>query len=319
MTLDLIPTWFVRGFAIVMGLLWGSFLNVVIYRVPRGLSVVRPASRCPHCEKPIQAWRNIPVVSWLLLGGKSACCRAKISPRYPLVELMGGVLSFAIVEILVLPLGNQAAALHALAVYGSAFALSLGMVAAAFIDLEHMILPEPITIGGAILGVATCSLRELELSASLMGAVLGFLIVWFPFDFLYKRLRGKTGMAMGDALLVMLAGAWFGWQGVLFTLFAGAVQGTLAVLPFLIFRRKIEDPVEVQQERAAILAEIQALPEEEREQAMQEWRDADPIADEAGDGLQARIAFGPFLCLSIIEFLLFGRVIVDTFFLFGGA
>lgn len=319
MTLDLFPTWFIRGFAIVMGLLWGSFLNVVIYRVPRGMSVAHPASRCPHCEKPIRPWQNIPVVSWVLLGGKSACCKSRISVRYPLVEAIGGVLAFAVVEILVLTLPRQASALHALAVFASAFALCLGMVAAAFIDLEHMLLPEPITIGGAVLGLATCSLRNLGYVDSLVGAAFGFVVVWLPFDYLYRKLRGQTGMAMGDAFLVMLAGAWFGWRGVLFTLFAGAVQGTIAVIFTTLIKGKIEEPEEVKKEREAILAEIAELPEEEREQAMKEWKEADPIAEEAGEGLQARVAFGPFLCIAVIEFLLFGQTIIDTFFLLGGA
>ena len=278
MTLDLFPSWFIRGFAIVMGLLWGSFLNVVIYRVPRGMSVVHPASRCPHCEKPIRPWQNIPVVSWVLLGGKSACCKSRISVRYPLVEAIGGVLAFAVVEMLVLTMPRQASALHALAVFASAFALCLGMVAAAFIDLEHMILPEPITIGGAVLGLATCSLRNLEYVDSLIGAAFGFVVVWLPFDYLYRKLRGQTGMAMGDAFLVMLAGAWFGWRGVLFTLFAGAVQGTIAVLVTTLIKGKIEEPEEVKKERKAILAEIAELPEDEREQAMKEWKESDPIA-----------------------------------------
>ena len=96
MALTDFPIWFLRAFALAWGLIWGSFLNVVIYRVPREMSVVRPASHCPACGKPVRAWDNVPVFGYLLLGGRARCCKVKLSPRYPLVEAMGGVLSIAI-------------------------------------------------------------------------------------------------------------------------------------------------------------------------------------------------------------------------------
>src|SRR5579871_5674931 len=128
------PPWFLRAFGIAMGLLWGSFLNVVIYRVPRGMSVVRPPSHCPGCGKPIAPYDNIPIVSYLLLRGRARCCGARMSPRYPLVEAIGGALAWAIVErcVLVLPPGTSFA--RAAAVFAADFAVSLGLVAAAFID-----------------------------------------------------------------------------------------------------------------------------------------------------------------------------------------
>src|SRR3954463_14735855 len=101
MTIGDVQLWVLRGFAAAFGLIWGSFLNVVIYRVPRGMSVVRPASHCPACQKPIRAWDNVPVFGYLLLGGKARCCKAKLSPRYPMVEAIGGVLSIAILEMLI--------------------------------------------------------------------------------------------------------------------------------------------------------------------------------------------------------------------------
>src|SRR5437773_941435 len=121
-----------RIMAVLLGLLWGSFLNVVIYRVPRGQSVVRPASHCTSCGKPIAGYRNIPVVSWLLLRGKAACCGAPISARYPLVEAIGGVLAWAVVEAVVLALPPDTPAVHALALFVADLALSLALVAAAF-------------------------------------------------------------------------------------------------------------------------------------------------------------------------------------------
>jgi leader peptidase (prepilin peptidase)/N-methyltransferase len=204
-TIDLLPPSVVLGFAAALGLLFGSFLNVVIYRVPLGMSVVHPASHCPSCKAPVRAWQNVPVLSYVFLRGKSACCGTRLSPRYPLVELIGGVLSVAIAEVFILKAQVTLTFARAGAIYTSSLALALGLVAAAFIDFEHMLIPLSITIGGTVLGVATASLRDLSWTDSLFGGALGFVVVWLPFDFLYSRLRGKTGMAMGDAFLVMLA------------------------------------------------------------------------------------------------------------------
>lgn len=317
-TLDWLPIPMFRVFAVALGLLWGSFLNVVIYRVPRGMSVVRPPSHCPACKAPVKPWQNIPILSYVLLGGKSGCCGVKISPRYPLVELIGGVLALAIVEVLIAPLPSSTPLARASVIFAADLTLALALVAASFIDLEHMLLPLSITIGGTVLGIATSSLRGLSFSDVLLGGAIGFVAVWVPFTFLYEKVLGRVGIATGDALLVMLAGAWFGWRGVIFTLFAGAMQGTIAAVLIMVFRGRIDEPEAVREEREAIRKEIEALPEEEQEEAMRAWREADPIADEAEEGhLRARIPFGPFLCLAIIEFMLFGPVVVDAFFLLG--
>jgi leader peptidase (prepilin peptidase)/N-methyltransferase len=224
----LMPLWLARAFVFAFGLLWGSFLNVVIYRVPRDMSVVRPASHCPGCGKPIAGYDNIPVFTWLLLRGRSRCCKTKISVRYPLVELMGGMLSLAVFEVVIMALPGATPAHRALAIYGADFILCLGLLSAAFIDAEHMFLPDSITIGGTVLGLATATLRGNAFVDSIIGAVAGFFGIWLPFIFLYKGLRGRTGMGLGDAKLVALAGAWFGWPGALITVLGGAVQGTVA-------------------------------------------------------------------------------------------
>ena len=143
-----LPEWLLRAVALMMGLIWGSFLNVVIHRLPAGMSLVKPASHCPSCQTPIPFYRNVPVVSWLLMRGKAPCCGAQVSARYVVIELLGGLLSLAVLEATVLPLGSGTTAWHALAVYVANFALCLGLLAAAFIDLEHMILPDSITFGG---------------------------------------------------------------------------------------------------------------------------------------------------------------------------
>ena len=313
MLLDDFPPWFFRVVALAFGLIWGSFLNVVIYRVPRGMSVVRPGSTCPACGKPIRAWHNIPLFGYLLLGGKSSCCKTKLSPRYPLVEAIGGVLALAILESVVYRLGPTTTVQRGLAVFVADLALALALTAAAFIDLEHMYLPDAITIGGAVLGVATSSFRGLSFLESLLGAAAGFGIVWIPFVVLYSKIRGKVGMGMGDAKLLALAGAWFGWGGALLILGAGAIQGTIATLVVLLFRGKIEEPEAVKREREEIQKELDVMSPEDRAAAEKELAE-DPLSEEAGEGVgQARIAFGPFLILATIECLLLGRDVPGLF------
>lgn len=313
MLLDDFPPWFLRVFALAFGLIWGSFLNVVIYRVPRGMSVVRPGSTCPACGKPIRAWHNVPLFGYLFLRGKAACCGAKVSPRYPLVEAIGGVLAIAILEAVVFRLGPTTTIERGLAVFVADLALVLALTAAAFIDLEHMYLPDTITLGGAVLGLATSSFRGLSFLDSLLGAAVGFCIVWIPFGVLYSRIRGKVGMGMGDAKLLALAGAWFGWGGALFVLGAGAVQGTIATMGVLLLRGKIEEPEAVKREREEIQKELLAMSPEDRAEAEKELAD-DPLTEEAGEGVgQARIAFGPFLILATIQCLLLGRDVLGMY------
>ncbi len=311
LTLVELPHWLMAGLAVVLGLLFGSFLNVVIYRVPREESIIHPGSHCPACGKPIRAWQNVPVLSWLLLRGKARCCGAPIPPRYPLVELLGGLLGWAILQTIVLDLPPDTAWWRALLSFAVHLALGLGLIAAAFIDLEHMYLPDGITIGGALLGLASVPLRPgITWTDSLMGAAIGFVIIWLPFDFLYSKLRGHPGMGLGDAKLTMLAGAWFGWPGAVFALLAGAVQGTLVTLVVFLVQGRIEEPEAVRREREQLLADIDAAEGEEK-QRLQAELDRDPIGHEAEEGLgKARLAFGPFLVLATLEFMLIGKLLL---------
>ncbi len=308
-----LPLWLLYGFTTFFGLIWGSFLNVVIHRVPRGMSVVHPPSQCPACKTPIRPWDNIPVFGWLLLRGKARCCGVKVSPRYPLVEAIGGLLSIAIVHVVITALPPTTSLARAGAIYVADLALALGLVAAAFIDLEHMILPDQITIGGAILGVATASFRDMTFVDSLLGAGVGFVVVFLPFIVIYPLIRGGAGMGLGDAKLLMLAGAWFGWIGAIVVLCAGAVQGTMAAMGMLLVQGKIEEPEAVRKEREELRAELEKMSPEERAEAEKELA-LDPLMEEAGEGLgQARMAFGPFLVLATIEFLFFGRQVIEVY------
>jgi len=294
------PPWFLRPLAVVFGLLWGSFVNVVIYRVPRDMSVVHPPSSCAACGARIRPYDNVPVLSWLLLRGKARCCGARISPRYLIVELIGGGIGLATLEVVVRAVPPDASLLRASAFFLAYFGLALGLVAAAFIDAEHMYLPDSITLGGAVLGLATASLRGEPIAEALFGAALGFVGVWLPLIVVYARVRGRQGMGLGDAKLTMLAGAWFGWKGAAFVLFAGAVQGTIAALVIYLVAGKIEEPEAVRADRDELK---RAAAEGDTEAAL--ILAEDPVLDAppaAGLG-QARIPFGPFLALACLELM----------------
>ncbi|MFO0674995.1 MAG: prepilin peptidase [Polyangiaceae bacterium] len=309
MALSDLPLWFIRTFGVLFGLLWGSFLNVVIYRLPRGMNVAFPPSHCPGCGKPIAPYDNIPVFSYVILGGRARCCKTKMSPRYPLVELIGGALAFAILERMLIPHANDLGMGRAGAIFLADLMLCLGLVAAAFIDAEHMFLPDSITLGGAVLGLGTASLRNMTYLESAKGAVIGFLVVWFPLVFLYSKLRGRAGMGMGDAKLTLLAGAWFGWPGALFVLFAGAFQGTIGAVLIYLVKGRIEEPEAVKKDRE----ELQKAASEGDEEAKAILAE-DPLADAPGEGLAAaRMPFGPFLILACLEFLFYGPEIAARY------
>jgi leader peptidase (prepilin peptidase) / N-methyltransferase len=298
-----VPLWAVRGFAFAWGCLWGSFVNVVIYRVPREMSVVRPGSHCPHCGSPVAAFDNVPIVSWLMLRGRARCCNAAISPRYAIVELLGGVLALAVAELVLYDVPEHASVAYAGAVFVADFALAMALLAAAFIDAAHMYLPDPITIGGTLVGLATSSLRDTTWQSSVAGAAAGFFGVWLPLVIGYKALRGRAGMGLGDAKLVMLAGAWFGWPGAVFALFAGAFQATLAAIGMLLVHGKIDEPAAVREDRV-VLQQAAAAGDSEARRALED----DPLANEPEAGLMsARLPFGPFLCLATIEWMLGGQ------------
>jgi leader peptidase (prepilin peptidase) / N-methyltransferase len=302
-----VPVWLARVFVVAWGCIWGSFVNVVIYRVPRELNIAHPGSSCPTCGAPVRAFDNVPVVSWLLLRGRARCCGARISPRYVVVELLSGLLALAIFEVAVRPLEAGVSVVHAGAVFLADFALAMALLAASFIDAEHMYLPDAITVGGTLFGLATPGLRGLTWPDALLGAAIGFLGVWLPFIIGYKALRGRPGMGLGDAKLVMLAGAWFGWPGVVFSVFAGAVQATLAAGTLLLVRGKIEEPESVRRDREEI-AQAAAAGDLEAKRAI----DEDPLATPPAEGfMAARLPFGPFLCIAIIEWMLAGSALKD--------
>jgi leader peptidase (prepilin peptidase)/N-methyltransferase len=315
------PPVFLSTIAIALGLVFGSFLNVVVYRLPRGMNVAWPGSTCPGCGKPIAAYDNLPVLSWLLLLGRARCCRAPISPRYPVIEAIGGLYAWAIVETQILTLPEETGIGHATLYFCCSLGLGLSLVAAAFIDLEHFYLPDVLTFFATALGLASIFLRtDIDLKASLIGGVVGFLVVWLPFDRLYRLIRGRVGMGLGDAKLVMLAGVWFGIPGALYALLAGAVQGSIIILSVYLAHGKLDEPSGVQEERKLAAEELEKLEGEARERLLAEIAKDPVLAKPQAEGLgQSMVPFGPFLVLAIIEYQLFGRTVILPFLLGDGA
>ncbi len=208
------PGWFGVTVAAAYGLVVGSFLNVVIHRLPRGGSLLRPPSHCPACGATVRWFDNVPVLSFLLLAGRCRACRAPISPRYPAVELLGG---FAAVAAL-LRFGLTVAGVEAML-------LLMLLVALAFIDLEHHLLPDLLTLPGIALGLAGSLAGGLvpALDAAI-GAAVGAAVP-YAVIVVYRWLRGVEGMGLGDTKLLAMIGAFLGWRGALLTLGLAATAG----------------------------------------------------------------------------------------------
>lgn len=209
-------------YAALLGLIVGSYLNVVIYRLPRGLSTVFPRSGCPSCGAPIRARDNFPVVSFLLLGGRCRACRAPISWRYPAIEATTSLLFVASFLRFGPSLGALAAALFC----------SL-MIVLAMIDLEHLILPDRITLPGIAVGLALQPfLPWAGWRQALIGAALGagiLLAIWG----LWYLIRREEGMGLGDVKMLALIGAFLGWKGVLVALFFSTLAGAAVGLALM--------------------------------------------------------------------------------------
>jgi leader peptidase (prepilin peptidase)/N-methyltransferase len=313
MALAEFPKAFLAVLAAMLGLLFGSFSNVVIYRLPRGENIAYPASHCPACGQPIKPYDNLPVLGFVWLRGRARCCKAPISWRYPAVELLGGLWALAVMRVIVFDLPGQTPIWRAALLFAVYLALGLMLLCAIFIDLDHMLLPDPLTLGGAALGVVSAGLRGVPYSTSLIGAAFGFGAVWLLFVEGYRRIRGQPGMGLGDAKLLMLSGAWFGWVGALFVVLLGSVLGTLTALVLYTARGKLEEPESVVRERAELEAELEKLSGEERAEVEAELA-RDPLFRAPRSGLaHARIAFGPFLAVATLAYPFIGEAVIDEY------
>jgi len=226
MILTSIAPWLIDLYAALLGFVTGSFLNVVIHRLPRGASVVRPRSRCPYCDGPIRALDNVPVLSWVLLRGRCRRCSAPISARYPMIEGLTGLLFVACVE----RFGPSAEAIAA-AVFCSL------LLALAAIDLDHFLLPDRITLPAIAVGwllqpwLPTTSFLDAVVGALVgAGALILLINVWY-------WLRDEESMGLGDVNMLAMIGAFLGWQGVASTLFFASFLGAVVGLGLVAARR----------------------------------------------------------------------------------
>jgi leader peptidase (prepilin peptidase)/N-methyltransferase len=249
MPLDTLPTYLFSALVGVIGLLVGSFLNVVIYRLPimmrrdwrnecaeyleleldkaddceQTFNLVLPLSRCPSCKTPIKPYQNIPVISYILLKGCCGQCRTPISVRYPAIEVLTAVLSIAVAW----RFGYTAESVFALLLTWSLIALS-------FIDIDHQLLPDSITLPVLWLGLLLSVFEVFSGShASIIGAAAGYLALWSVYH-LFKLATGKEGMGYGDFKLLALLGGWLGWQAlpaiILLSSLVGAIIGSAMVI-----------------------------------------------------------------------------------------
>ena len=229
----------IAGGMFALGLVFGSFLNVCIYRMPLGLSVVRPGSACPHCGKAIRFYDNVPVLSWLILGGKCRACKAKITPRYVVVELITGFLFLLCYRHFGLTLGTLKCSVFAF--------LLLGLI---FNDAETHLLPDKLTLTGLAAGVifslfvpvndllsavlpgvfqlpvsSDVSWRLFSLMDSLLGAAIGASFLYGA-GAIYLRWRGVEGMGFGDVKLMAMMGSFLGLRLTILTIFAASIAGS---------------------------------------------------------------------------------------------
>lgn len=225
--------------AIVFGLLWGSFANVCIYRLPAGRSIVRPGSQCGSCHQPVKWYDNVPLLAWLWLRGKCRSCGARFSARYLVVEAVTGAL-FGVAWWCAVDAGvfwNESLDLRVLRFLIMA-AFCVVMVVILFIDLDHMLILDKLTLPSiAVFYGLSLLLPERTWYDGLIGAAIGFGVPWLVGE-IYYRLRGIDGLGLGDAKLLALIGALLTWKGVVVSLFGGSVLGVVISLPTLLVKRR---------------------------------------------------------------------------------
>ena len=297
--------WFFPTVVFVLGAVTGSFLNVCIYRIPVGKSIIHPGSTCA-CGRPIAWYDNIPILSWIILRGHARCCGRTFSVRYPAIELLTAVL-FLLCWLQHPPI--RAAA-------GMVFTGML--ICATFIDFDHMIIPDRFSIGTAVVGVALATLLPVTgvplvgdsltgvalvdavrgLVTSMIGVLIGSgVVLWI--GLLAEVLLRKEAMGFGDVKLVGAIGAFCGWQGAVFSVFGGAVIGTMAFAVVLLlhglFGRKPVPPEPGQSAAAAESSEEESSPS-------------------GAMGLGVHTPFGPMLSAGALVYFLWLGPTVNTYF-----
>lgn len=245
--------WMLAIALLFMGLIVGSFLNVVIYRLPimmesqwrtdccelleveekqteQKLNLAVPNSHCPKCGDAIKAWQNIPVLSYLLLAGKCHNCRAKISIRYPLIELISGLMTLSLMLYFDASLALLGAMLFTWA-----------LITLTMIDVDQQLLPDDITLPLLWLGLLL-NVNEtfVSLESAVIGAAIGYLSLWSVF-WLFKLVTGKDGMGYGDFKLLAALGAWMGWQAIPLIILLSSVVGAVIGIALMVLQRRGKD------------------------------------------------------------------------------
>jgi leader peptidase (prepilin peptidase)/N-methyltransferase len=223
-----IPAPLSLGFAFLLGACIGSFLNVVVWRLPRGESLVRPGSHCPACNAAIPAWANVPLLSYVALRGRCRACGVHISARYPLVEALTG----AVFAALLWAHGPSARLLID-------WALAAALIAVTFIDIDHQIIPNSITLPGVALGLAL-SIAAPQLGVDWRDALLGVVCIGgalWAISAAYEKLSGKIGLGMGDVKLVAMLASFLGLEGALGVLIVGSLVGIVYGVAMLVWLR----------------------------------------------------------------------------------
>ena len=241
-----LPVWMTCAFVAIFGAIIGSFLNVVIHRLPRDESIVFPNSRCPKCEAKIRSFDNLPIISYLILRGRCRACRAPISPRYPAVEALTALLYATVFLIDV----YWRSGLTLTILFDLVFVTAL--VALIFIDAEHMLLPNAITYPGIVFAIvarlalpymvgpyafedlpslaygpfSTWPLWTSSLAGAGLGALAGGGSLWLM-GWLWERLRGVEAMGLGDVKMMFMVGAYLGWRLTILTIFLGVLSGSI--------------------------------------------------------------------------------------------
>lgn len=245
-------SWLLAVGLLALGLVIGSFLNVVIYRLPlmlesqwrndccelleverepaEPISLASPNSHCPHCKAPVKPWQNIPVLSYIALRGKCANCGVAISLRYPIVELCTGLLTL----VLGFHFGASAALL------GAAI-LTWALIALTLIDFDTQLLPDNITLPLLWLGLLfNLNGTFVSLADAVVGAMAGYLFLWSIY-WLFKLLTGKEGMGYGDFKLLAALGAWLGWQVLPVIVLLSSLVGAVCGIALMVFRKRGKD------------------------------------------------------------------------------
>ncbi len=264
--------------AFALGASVGSFVNVVAYRLPREISIVRPRSFCPSCKRPIPSWANIPIVAYVALRGRCIMCGAAIPFRYFLAE--AALACAALYLYLNFPLWNALAR----------FVLCAALFAAALVDYDWRLIPNIITIPGMPIGflAASLAITEVGWKSSLLGIALGAGLLFVTGE-IYRLVRRREGVGLGDVWLLGMIGGFLGWAGVLFTLFFGSVLGSVGGLSVALMKPRPQ----------ASTAEAAAGGELEQ---------ADTSV------LTTAVPFGPFLALAAGTFALFQPRLIDWYF-----